>query len=32
MCEFKIRVEQVCKDVVKAFPNELHRGKTAEKR
>ena len=28
---FKIRVDRVCKNIVKAFPNEMYRCKTAKK-
>jgi len=30
-CRFEIQVEQVCKDIVKAFPKGLYGRKTAEK-
>jgi len=30
MCRFEIRVEQVWKDIVKAFPKGLYEHKTAE--
>jgi len=31
MCRFEIRVERVCKDIVKAFPKRFYRHKPAEK-